>query len=137
MEVAASGCLFDSCLSWPQYFVSQERGRDLKKRQVIRSRCIKTRTPTCLDKPQDEAEEEDGFPILQRALEAPVVWLVPLLNASSILDVSKEQERWKMDYNHPNSKVKFTTSSWVVRKKNRCKSSGSSSMPPNPNQSKA
>lgn len=89
----ASGCLFDSSPRRPQYFFSQDRGRDRKKWQVIRSRCISTRIPTRPDRPHDEAEddgeeEEDGLVILEHALEALVVWPAPSVTASSIGNVS-------------------------------------------------
>lgn len=94
-EAVLRGCRFDSWPSLLQYFFSQDRGRDLRKRQVITSRCINTLTPTRPDRPRDEAEEEggeekDGLVMLQWGLEAPAVCKVPLVTSSSILSVSKQ-----------------------------------------------
>jgi len=85
-EEEEGGCLFDSFRSPPQYLFSQDLGRNL---QVVKSRCINTRTPTCLDRPIDGVEEEeDSLAILDQPLEAPVVWVVPLVTASSIFNFS-------------------------------------------------
>lgn len=88
-----SESLFDSCPSRPQCFFSQDRCKGRENRQVISPRCINIRTPTCLDRLHDEAEEdgeeeEDGLVILEQPLKAPVVWVVPLVKASSIVNVS-------------------------------------------------
>lgn len=75
------------CPKRAQYFFSQDRGRDLKKRQVIMSRCINTRTPTRPDKPHDDAD--GAFTVLEKALVAPILWPVPVAAAMSIAKVSE------------------------------------------------
>lgn len=66
---------------------------------MIRSRCINTLTPTRPDRPHDEAEEggeeeEDGLAILEQSLETPVVRGAPLVTATSMVNVSN-QEEWQ------------------------------------------
>lgn len=65
---------------------------------MIRSRCINSRTPTRLDRPRDEVEEdgeeeEDGFAVMEQPLEVPLGLVASLVTASSIGNVSHYRER--------------------------------------------
>lgn len=96
--------LFVSCPSRPQYFRSQDRGRDRKNLQVIMSRCINIRIPTRPDRPHEEAEDdgEDGLTTLEHALKGPFVWQALLATTSSIAKVFKSDEWLKEKCNNPN-----------------------------------
>lgn len=78
-----AGCLLDSRPSRTQsFFFCRDRGRGRRNRQVIRSRCIHTGTPTCLDRPRDEEERDLAI------LEPTVVWAATLETSGSIVKVA-------------------------------------------------
>ena len=78
-----AGFLFDPRPSRTQYFLfCRDRGRGRRNRQVIRSRCVHTGTPTCLDRPRDEEESDLAI------LELTVVWAATLETSGSIVKVA-------------------------------------------------